>query len=73
MCIYLYKRKVLVYEMQKSAQYHIGRANSNSILLTSKPQQSASSMGNLQVEKADFEMRAAYILPVEAWACRCGN
>ena len=30
-------------------------------------------MGNLQAEKADFEMRAAYMLAAEAWACRCGN
>ena len=35
--------------------------NSNSISLTSKPQQSVSSVGNLQAKKADFEMRAAYI------------
>ena len=38
------------HEMRKSAQYHIGRANSNSISLTSKPQQSVSSVGNLQAE-----------------------
>ena len=44
---------MLVYEMHKSAQYHIGKANSNSnsISLTSKPQQSVSSVGNLQAEK----------------------
>ena len=65
--IYIYTKKVLVYEMQKSAQYHIGRANSNSISLTSKPQQSVSSVGNLQAEKADLEVRAAHILVTEAW------
>ena len=53
--------------MQKSAQHHIGRANSNSN--TSKPLQSVSSVGNLRAEKADFEMRAAYMLAAEAWAC----
>ena len=67
---------MLVYEMQKSGQYHIGRAsnsNSNSISLTSKLQQSVSSMGNLQAEKADFKMQATYMLNAEVWACRHGN